>query len=222
MSGDGRKRVLVADDHPVVGQGIRQVLMHSGDFDVVGVAGDGEEAVRMARELAPDVVVMDVLMPVKNGIDACRDITELQPETRVLMLTASNSSEAVVESVAAGATGYLVKDSGADRLVETLREVAEGRFHLTAEELRRAAGRIRQDNLRSRAPDAGVLTPRERDILVRFCEGMSYSEIAEECGISRSNVRNTIYRIHDKTGSGSNQGLVVWAVRSGVLDNLER
>ena len=222
MSGDERKRVLVADDHPVVGQGIRQVLRHSGEFDVVGVAGDGEEAVRMARELAPDVVVMDVLMPVKNGIDACRDITELQPETRVLMLTASNSSEAVIESVAAGATGYLVKDSGADRLVETLREVAEGRFQLTAEELRRAASRIRQDNLRSRSPDASVLTPRERDILVKFCAGMSYSEIAGECGISRSNVRNTIYRIHDKTGSGSNQEMVVWAVRSGVLDDLER
>ena len=222
MSGNRKKRVLVADDHPVVGQGIRQVLRHSGEFDVVGVAHDGEEAVQMARELDPDVIIMDLLMPVKNGIDACRDITELQPEIRVLMLTASNSSEAVVESVAAGATGYLVKDSSADRLVESLRDVAEGRFQLTADELRRAASRIRHDNLRSRSPEASVLTPRERDILVKFCEGLSYAQIAEEFGTSRSNVRNTIYRIHDKTASGSNQEMVVWAVRCGILDDLER
>lgn len=221
MEADGRKRVLVADDHPVVGEGIRQVLDHSDEFRVVGVAMDGEEAVRMAREFAPDVVIMDVLMPGKNGIDACREITELQPEIRVLMLTASNSSEAVVESVAAGATGYLVKDSGADRLVETLRDVAEGRFQLTADELRRAAGRIRKNALRSRPMDPGSLTPREKDVLLKFCEGMSYAQIAEEYGISRSNVRNTVYRIHDKTGSGSNQEMVVWAVRSGLLDGPE-
>jgi len=219
MSVDRRKRVLVADDHPVVGAGIREVLRHSGEFDVVGVAADGEEAVRMAQELAPDLVVMDVLMPVKNGIDACRDITELLPETRVLILTASNSSEAVVDSVAAGATGYLVKDSGADRLVETLRDVAEGRFQLTADELRRAASRIRKNSLTSRPLDPSVLTPRERDILVKFCQGMSYPQIARECGISRSSVRNAVYRIHDKTGAGSNQEMVVWAVRCGLLDD---
>lgn len=222
MSGDGRKRVLVVDDHPVVGEGIRQMLNHSGEFDVVGVAADGEEAIRMAQELAPDVVVMDVIMPAKSGIDACREIIELRPDTRVLMLTASNSSEAVVESVAAGATGYLIKDSGADRLVETLQDVAEGRFQLTADELRRAAGRIRKDSLMSRPLDPSVLSPREKEILVKFCEGMSYAQIAGEYGISRSNVRNTIYRIHDKTGSGSNQEMVVWAVRSGVLGDLER
>ncbi len=219
MAGNEPIRVLVADDHAVVGQGIREVLRLSGEFDVVGLAGDGCEAVRMAREFAPDVIIMDVLMPVKNGIDACREITELLPETRVLILTASTSADAVVESVAAGATGYLVKDSGADLLVETLREVVAGRFHLTADELRRAAGRIRRNSLRSRPLDPTVLTPRERDVLVKFCEGMSYAQIAGEYDISRSNVRNTIYRIHDKTGSGSNQEMVVWAVRSGLLDD---
>ena len=221
MSRDRRKRVLVADDHPVVGAGIRHVLSHSEDFEVVGIAADGAEAVQMAWELAPDVIVMDVLMPVKNGIDACREITALYPETRVLILTASNSSEAVIESVAAGAAGYLVKDSGADRLVETLREVAEGRFQLTADDLRRAAGRIRRETLASRSVGVNVLTLREREILVKFCQGMSYPEIAAASGIGRSNVRNTIYRIHDKIGCDSNQEMVVWAVRSGLLDEPE-
>lgn len=222
MSGDGRKRVLVADDHPVAGRGIRDVLMHTGEFDVVGVAGDGEEAVRMAQELAPDVVVMDVIMPVKDGIDACREITEMRPETRVMILTAYDSLEAVVEAVAAGATGYLVKDTGADRLVQTLRDVAEGRFSLTADELRRAAERIRRHNRNSRSVDPKVLTPRERDVLQKFCQGLSYGKVAEETGISRSNVRNTIHRIHDKTGCGSNQEMVIWAVRSGLLDDTAR
>ena len=206
---------------PVVGEGIRQVLGHSDEFEVVGVAADGEVAVRMVQELKPEVVIMDVLMPVKNGIDACREVTELQPDIRVLMLTASNSSEAVVESVAAGATGYLVKDSGADKLLDTLRDVCEGRFQLTADELRRAASRIRRNISASHPVDPSVLSPRERDVLVKFCQGFSYPEIAAALGFGRSNVRNAIYRIHNKTGCGTNQEMVVWAVRCGLLDDLE-
>lgn len=99
-------------------------------------------------------------------------------------------------------------------------EVAQGRFYLTADELRRAAGRIWRDSMGPRYADAGALTPREREVLVKFCRGMSYAEIAGEYGISRSNMRNAIYRIHDKTGSDSNQDMVVWAVRSGVLDDV--
>ena len=220
MTDRRRIRVLLADDHPVVGRGIRDVLTDSGEFDVVGLAGDGEEAVRMARELVPDVVVMDVIMPVKNGIDACREIIELLPDVRVMVLTASTSSEAVVESVAAGATGYLVKDSGVDNLVEKVRDVAAGRFQLTADELRQAARRILRNTKRPLSSDLGVLTPREREVLLKFCQGLSYTQIAEENGISRSYVRNTIYRIHDKIGSGSNQEMVVWAVRRGLLDDL--
>ena len=220
MSECRRIRVLLADDHPVVGHGIRDVLTHSGEFDVVGLALDGEEAVRMALELVPDVVVMDVIMPVKNGVEACREITELLPDVRVMVLTASTSSEAVIESVAAGATGYVVKDTGVDKLVETLRDVVAGRFYLTADELRQAAGRILRDSRKPLSSDPGVLTPREREVLAKFCRGLSYSQIAEADGISRSNVRNTVYRIHDKIGAGSNQEMVVWAVRSGLLDGV--
>ncbi|MDE2940232.1 MAG: hypothetical protein OXR67_15155 [Chloroflexota bacterium] len=111
---------------------------------------------------------------------------------------------------------------GADRLVETLRAVFEGRFRLTADELRRAAGRTRRNSLMNRPLDPGVLTPLELDILVKLCEAMSYLMIAEDDGISRSNVRNTIYRIHDKTGSGTNREMMVWAVLSGLIDDLKR
>ena len=104
-----------------------------------------DEAVRLAAELGPEVIIMDVLMPERDGIDACREIMDLLPETRVLMLTASTAPQAVVESVAAGAAGYLLKDSGVEELAGAVREVAEGRFNLTAAVLRQAAVMIRRD-----------------------------------------------------------------------------
>ena len=104
------------------------MLSRSGEFEVVGEAANGEEAVAQVRELGPDVVIMDILMPVKNGIEACREIAESLPGTRVLMLTASNSQHAIVESVEAGAAGYLQKYSNRDMLLATVREVAQGEF----------------------------------------------------------------------------------------------
>ena len=115
---------MIVDDHAIVREGIAQVLEQSGEFEVVGQAGDGEEAVGKVRELRPDVVIMDILMPVKDGIDACREIVAALQETRVLMLTASNKHSAIVEAVNAGATGYLQKYSGKEMLLSTVREVA--------------------------------------------------------------------------------------------------
>ena len=105
-------RVLLADDHSIMRDGLRVMLEQSGEFEVVGQARDGEEAVRAASELAPDVVVLDVMMPNKDGVEACREIMESLPDTRVVMLTVSTEEDAVIEAVAAGATGYLQKVSG--------------------------------------------------------------------------------------------------------------
>ena len=126
MSSSGLIRAMVVDDHPIVRNGLREALEGSGRFDVVGLAGDGEEAVRNARELAPEVIVMDVIMPNKDGIDACREIMELLPDTRVMMLTASTEEDAVIEAMAAGATGYLQKYSPPEELVEAVLDVARG------------------------------------------------------------------------------------------------
>ena len=114
-----RIRVLLADDHSIVLEGLQVMLERSGEFEVVGQARDGEEAVRAAAELSPDVIVMDVMMPNKDGVEACREIMESAPDTRVIMLTASTEEDAVIEAVAAGATGYLQKVSGMDRLLDT-------------------------------------------------------------------------------------------------------
>ena len=107
MSSDTLTRVVLVDDHDIMRDGLREVLERSGDFEVIGEAGDGDSAVRVAQDLRPDVVIMDVMMPLKDGIEAFREITDSLPETRVLILTASSEEDAVVESFAAGATGFL-------------------------------------------------------------------------------------------------------------------
>ena len=160
-----RIRVMVVDDHPVVRDGIGRVLEHFEQFDVVGLAGDGEEAVRLAVELTPEVIIMDVVMEGKDGVEACREIIDLLPNTRVLMLTASSAPDAVVEAIAAGASGYLLKDSGVDQLVAVIREIAEGQTNLTADALRRAAMMIRKGASASRSRGPEFLTARELEIL---------------------------------------------------------
>ena len=126
LAPDRQVRVMVVDDHEIMRDGLREVLQRTGDYEVVGQAGDGVSAVNIALKLKPDVIIMDVMMPLKNGIDACREITEALPDTKVLMLTASTEEDAVVEAVAAGATGFLQKYSGKEKLLDTVRKVADG------------------------------------------------------------------------------------------------
>ena len=143
MSSMTRIKVMLADDHPIMRDGLRDALEGEGDFEVVGVAADGVEAVSMAQSVAPEVIVMDVMMPHKDGVDACREIMELLPDTRVLMLTASTTEDAVVEAIAGGATGYLQKDSGPEELAEAIREVAQGRLRIPDKSIRRVFALIR-------------------------------------------------------------------------------
>ena len=143
MSAGERIRVMIVDDHSIVRVGLKQVLDQSGEFEVVGQAADGEEAVRVAADVSPDVVVMDVMMPKKDGVEACREIMESAPETRVLMLTASTEEDAVVEAVAAGATGYLQKETDREQLLSAVRDVALGELRLPADVVRRTFKAIR-------------------------------------------------------------------------------
>ena len=121
-------RVMLVDDNEIVRKGLQEALEHSDDFTVVGQTGEGEEALGLAERLRPDVILMDVLMPGKNGIDACREIMTALPDAKVLMLTAFSDSNASNNAVAAGAIGYLPKLWGRDQLLNTLRDVVEGRY----------------------------------------------------------------------------------------------
>ena len=218
MSAGERIRVMIVDDHSIVRVGLKQVLDQSGEFEVVGQAADGEEAVRVASDVSPDVVVMDVMMPKKDGVEACREIMESAPETRVVILTASTAEDAIVEAVAAGASGYLQKETDREQLLSALRNVVLGDFRLPSEMVRRAFEAIRGGRAAEDAAAAAGLTPRERDILVSFAQGMSYAQIAEARGIKPVTARNAIYGIQQKLKVGTMQGLVLWCVRNGLLD----
>ncbi len=211
-------RVLLADDHPVMRDGLQQLLERTGEFDVVGLAGDGEEAERMAKDLVPDLVIMDVLMPGRDGIEACREIMDALPDISVLILTASTERNAVVEAVAAGADGYLQKLTGTEQLLATVRDVAKGEYRMPRDAMRRVFGRLRNAPGQRVPSKRRELTEREREILTQFAKGMSYSAIAESRVNQPSTIRNTIYGIQNKLGFDSKQEVIVWAVRNGLLD----
>ena len=211
-------RVMLVDDHEIMRDGLREVLERSGEFEVVGQAGDGVAAVKAAEQLRPDLIIMDVMMPLKNGIDACREISELIPDTRVLILTASTEEDAVIEAVAAGATGYLQKFYGKDRLLQTVRDVAEGEYRIPSVVMKRVFNGIRHAERERKSREIGRLTAREREIITLFAQGLSYSEIAGVRGNQPVSIRNAIYSIQDKLGLERKQDMVVWAVRNGLLD----
>ena len=223
MSSASRIRVMVVDDHPIMRSGLRDTLEASGRFEVVGQAEDGDEALRTVEGLQPQVIVMDVIMPNKDGIDACREIMELLPDTRVLMLTASSEMDAVIEAVAAGATGYLQKYSGPEELVGAVVDVAEGRLRIpdkVVKVVKEVFALVRRDreDVSNRALDR--LTVLERETLALFASGRSYTEIAEARGKSSVTIRNTLYRIQDKLGIRSKQELVIWAVRNDLVNDV--
>ncbi len=214
MPSGERTRVMIVDDHAVVRVGLSQVLEQTGEFEVVGQAVDGEEAVRMAADLSPQLVIMDIMMPKKDGVEACREIMESAPETLVVMLTASPDEDAVEAAVAAGAAGYVPKELDRERLLAAVRDVIMGELRLPSEVVRRV---FAEKSSSARMGDVGVLTPRERGILISFARGMSYARIAEARGIKPVTARNAIYGIQQKLGVGSMQELVLWSVRNGLL-----
>ena len=221
MASEDRVRVMVVDDHPIMRNGLRDAMEASGRFEVVGVAADGEEAVNAVEEMRPNVIVMDVIMPNKDGIDACREIMELLPDTRVLMMTASTEMDAVIEAVAAGATGYLQKYSPPEELTEAVLDVAQGRIRMSEQALKEVFAMIRSGQWLAPRKASDELTAVERETLTLFAAGRSYAQIAEARGKSTVTVRNTLYRVQEKLGVKNKQELVIWAVRNGLLDDVE-
>ena len=218
MSPTKQIRVMIVDDHAIVRDGLQEVLERSDDIEVVGHASDGIEALKIALDVSPDVVLMDLIMPNMDGVEACREIMDALPQTRVLVLTASTADDAVIHSLAAGATGYLQKFSGRDDLLAAVRDAAEGRSRMPVEMVKRALQSARDVPVRSGHTPADALSARERDVLKLFARGNSYAQVAEVIGNSPITVRNTIYRIEQKLGVKTKQEIVVWAVRHGLLD----
>ena len=216
MSSSNVLRIMLVDDHPITRRGLREILEDSDGFDVVALAADGEEAVTRAEETRPDVIVMDVMMPKKDGVEACRDILDMLPDTKVLMLTASTEDDAVIEAIAAGAAGFVQKYLGSEELVNAIRKVAGGELMIPDDAVKQVFRLIRDGT--AMAPGPKVLTVREREILTQFARGKSYVQIADDLGVGMTTVRNAIYRVQDKLCVESKQEIVVWAVRNELLD----
>ena len=212
-------RIIVADDHHVVRTGFATLLETQPDFTVVGTASDGAEAVRMCRELSPDVVLMDVRMPVMDGIEATRQLTG-GPGPRVLILTTFDLDQYVYDALCAGASGFLLKDVTAERLFDAVRVIAAGEALLAPAVTRRLISEFAR--LRPRpdgAPAAalGTLTPRETQVLRLVAEGLSNPEIAARLVVTEETVKTHVSRMLSKLGLRDRTQAVVTAYESGLV-----
>ena len=204
-------RVLITDDHSVVRQGLRMFLSLDPDIQVVGEASDGREALDMARILRPDVVLMDLLMPVMAGIEATQLIRKEMPDVEVVALTSVLEDASVTGAVRAGAIGYLLKDTNVEELHRAVRGAAEGRVYLASE----AAARLMRE---VRAPeDPEALTDREAEILMLLARGKANKQIASSLYISEKTVKAHVSAILMKLGVQSRTQAALHAVRTGMV-----
>jgi DNA-binding NarL/FixJ family response regulator len=212
----GAIRVLVADDHTIVRQGLVGILKASADIEVVGEAGDGAEAVEKATKLKPDVVVLDVSMPHLNGIEAARRIRDALPRTRVLVLTMHDDEEYVLKMVRAGASGYLLKDSAASELLAAIRALKAGKASFGPHATRALAEAYQSDRPLPEDPFER-LTDREREIFQLVVEGKTNAQIAEMLFISPKTVDNHRTRMMEKLGVHGTAELVRFAAKHKLL-----
>ncbi len=212
-----RTSVLLADDHEVVRQGLRLLLETEPDLDVVGEAKDGREAVELARESRPDVVVMDVAMPRLNGVDATREIMAVVPTTRVLVLTAHGDHEYVERALQFGAAGYVLKQTSLDRLAAAIRTVRAGGTYVGSAIPWRDSGRVHA-TCDARTGPRTRLTSRETEVLQLVAEGAGNKWIARDLGISVKTVEKHRQSLMWKLDIHDVAGLVQYAIMSGVVE----
>jgi NarL family two-component system response regulator LiaR len=205
-------KVLIADDHAVVRQGLRTFLALHHDLEVVGEAGDGEEALRQVEVLLPDVVVIDLVMPKVDGIEAIRRIRAVSPSTRVLVLTSFLDDEKLFPAVKAGAAGYLLKDVEPSELAKAIRTVARGEALLHPA----VAARMMEELARPRTPRAEQLTERELEVLRLLARGLSNKAIALELHVSEKTVKTHVSNILAKLHLADRTQAALYAVREGL------
>ncbi len=211
-------RILLADDHTIVRDGLRALVEKQPDMTVSGEAADGREAVQIAEEHSPDVVVMDIAMPNMNGIEATRRIVAQRPATGVVILSMHQDESYVLRSLKAGARGYLLKDSLRSDVVEAIRSVAQGRSFLTRKVSRLLQeDYIRQMERRGVEDSYDLLTDREREILQLIAEGRTNKEVANVLNIGLTTVETHRTHILQKLGLHSVPELILYAVRKGII-----
>jgi len=213
-----KTKILLAEDHTVVREGTKKLLESQNDFEIVGEANNGEEAVELAGKLRPDVVVMDIAMPKLSGIEATKQIKALYPGMAILVLTGYDNDEYVFALIEAGAAGYLLKETSGDELINAIRLVVAGEAVLHPRIIRKILDRLRTpDENNAEAISAELLTPREMEVLGSASRGMSNAEIANELYLSVRTVQSHLRSIFNKLGVGSRSEAIVYALKKGWL-----
>ncbi len=207
-------RILIADDHAIVRKGIRALLTTEPDIEVIGEAGNGAEAVALAQKMSPDVILMDLVMPKVDGIEATRQISEQQPGAHILVLTSFAADDKVFPAIKAGALGYLLKDSGPEALVQAIHQVYRGEPSLEPSIARKVLTELSAPPKKPLTADP--LTERELDILRLVAQGRSNKEIAEQLVIAEMTVRTHVSNILGKLHLASRTQAALYALREGL------
>jgi DNA-binding NarL/FixJ family response regulator len=208
-----RPRILLADDHKLMAEALRHMLQ--ADFDVVGIVSDGRALIKAAAELKPELVVVDIGMPLLNGLDAAEQLKALHPEIKVIFLTQNREPRVAVEAFRRVASGYLLKDSAASELTTAIREALQGRTYVSP----LIADGMLTHALNSEPGDPGLreLSPREREVLQLLAEGKSMKEVASVLDISPRTVEFHKYRMMELLGVKTNAELVQYAIKLGLI-----
>lgn len=211
-------RILVADDHTMFREGLREMLERQSDFDVVGEAADGLETVRMARELCPDIVLMDIHMPLLDGIAASRRISDVCSRSRVIVLTMDHQDDSVFEAIRAGAQGYVLKEARTRDLVETVRAVHRGEMGIG----RSLAAKVLVEFRRLAEPPAAavqatVLSEREKTVLALISQGASNREIAGRLALSEQTIKNSLSALYQRLKVNNRAEAAAYALRARLI-----
>jgi DNA-binding NarL/FixJ family response regulator len=209
-------RLMLADDHKMLREGLRRSMTDAG-FEVVAEAGDGVEAVRLAAEVNPDVILMDVTMPNCDGVEACRQVKASGSPVRIVMLTMHADQEVLGNAIRAGAIGYLTKDSSIREIEDAVRMAAEGDTVLSPQLARSMLAEVRRIDAPSAHEDDHIVSKREEEVLQLIADGCSTPEVAERLFISQKTVKNHLASIYQKLDARDRTQAVLQAVRMGIV-----
>jgi DNA-binding NarL/FixJ family response regulator len=212
-----RTTIVLADDHRIVRQGLRALLASEADLEVIGEADDGREALELVRRLSPDVLVLDLMMPGLNGLEVARQLPRQSPGVRVVVLSMYDDEGFVLEALANGVSGYVLKDSNSSDLIHAVREVAAGRRYLSPPLSDRAIEAYQQRAKVGTMDKHETLTTREREVLQLSAEGHTNSEIAARLGISTRTAETHRSRVMHKLGLHTQSDLIRYAIRRSII-----
>jgi DNA-binding NarL/FixJ family response regulator len=226
----GRVRILIADDHPIVRDGLKKLLLLEDDFDIVGEAGDGREVLEKVRELDPDVLLLDLRMPNLDGLAALQALQQVNQRTRVIILTASEDKNEFVQAMKLGCSGIVLKQTAPDLIVKSIRKVHSGEIwldsHTTAAVMRQFStaleGGSPAGSGASKGRERSPLSAREREIVALVAQGYKNKEMAEKMFISEQTVKNHLHNIFDKLGVSDRLELALYAIHKGLHLNGEQ